>query len=81
MQGENIFIKLSQRDYSGTNSDQYAQLLNTIFYNLSGNDEIKLFYDLLEKADQENKFISISDPENIKDEYSFSDLIITDKFY
>lgn len=81
MQGENIFKKLSQRDYSGTNSDQYAQLLNTIFYNLSGNDEIKLFYDLLEKADQENNFISISDPENIKDEYSFSDLIITDKFY
>lgn len=80
MEGENIFKKLSQRDYSGTNSDQYAQLLNTIFYHLSGNDEIKLFYDLLEKADNENKFISISDPENIKDEYSFSDLIITDKF-
>lgn len=80
MEGEKIYKKLSQRDYTGSNSDKYAQLLQTVFTHLSGNNEILEFYELLNTAETQNKYISIEDPVNSKDEYSFSDLIITDNF-
>ncbi|WP_312342937.1 hypothetical protein [Chryseobacterium binzhouense] len=76
MNGEKLYLKLSQRDYSGTDSDIYAQLLTTIFFNLSGNDEIQKFFDLIEKAEDQNKKISVNDAANENDEYRFSDLIL-----
>ncbi|REC50816.1 hypothetical protein DRF62_18660 [Chryseobacterium piscium] len=80
MEGERIYKKLSKRDHTGSNSDKYAQLLQTIFLHLSGNNEIKMFYELLDRAQKQNKLLSIDDPDNVKDEYCFSDLIITDNF-
>lgn len=76
MEGEKLYLNLSQQDFTGTKADQYAQLLNTIFYHLSGTGEIGKFYDLLETAERENKRIEINDPSNIKDEYFFKDLIL-----
>ncbi|MXS70270.1 hypothetical protein GSF70_03490 [Flavobacteriaceae bacterium W22] len=76
MKGENLYLKLSQRDYSGTDTDIYAQLLITIFFHLSGNNEIDKFYELIEKAEEQNKKISIIETANDNDEYYFSDLIL-----
>lgn len=76
MTGNELFQKLSQRDYSGSDSDNYAQLLSTIFFHLSNSTEIENFYSLLTIANNENKMIAIHDPENIKDEYFYSDLIL-----
>ncbi|MBV6880941.1 hypothetical protein NG800_012970 [Epilithonimonas ginsengisoli] len=76
MTGNELFQKLSIRDYSGSDADNYAQLLSTLFFHLSANNEIKQFYELLEIADSRGKLISINDSTNIKDEYFYSDLIL-----
>lgn len=76
MNGKQLFQKLSQRDYSGSDSDNYAQLLQTIFFHLAGSNEELKFYELLEVSNIENKKIAINDPENNKDEYFYSDLIL-----
>lgn len=76
MNGKLLFQKLSQRDYSGSDSDNYAQLLQTIFLHLAGSNEVSKFYELLEVSNNENKKIAINDPENNKDEYFYSDLIL-----
>ena len=76
MNGKQLFQKLSQRDYSGSDSDCYAQLLQTIFLHLAGSNEVSKFYELLEVSNNENKKIAINDPENNKDEYFYSDLIL-----
>lgn len=76
MNGKQLFQKLSQRDYSGNDSDIYAQLLQTIFLHLAGSNEVSKFYELLEVSNNENKKIAINDPENNKDEYFYSDLIL-----
>ncbi|TDX84058.1 hypothetical protein [Epilithonimonas xixisoli] len=76
MIGNELFQKLSHRDYSGSDLDNYAQLLSTIFFHLSNSNEIENFFSLLVKANSENKMIAIHDPENIKDEYFYSDLIL-----
>lgn len=55
MTGNELFQKLSQRDYSGNVSDNYAQLLSTIFLHLSNSNEIENFYSFLAMADNENK--------------------------
>ncbi|WP_313600613.1 hypothetical protein [Epilithonimonas vandammei] len=76
MGGEQLYLKLSKRDYSGSDSDNYAQLLQTIFFHLAGSNEELKFYELLEVSKNENKKIAINDPENNKDEYFYSDLIL-----
>lgn len=45
--GNDLYKKLSQRDYSGRDSDTYAQFLQTIFYHIQGNNETDLFFKLI----------------------------------
>ena len=61
----------SKRDYSGSKADEYAQLLETIRFHI-GND----IFPLLEKAETENKKISIKDSDALVDEYSIDDVIL-----
>ena len=76
MKLNNLYLKLSERDYSNNDKDKYAQLLQTIHYHMSSNGEIDLFYNLLEKADKENKEIIIKPTSINLEEFSFSDLLI-----
>ncbi len=43
MKGDDLYKKLSIRDYSGSENDAYAQFLQTLFYNIQGENEIDLF--------------------------------------
>lgn len=66
MTGQELFNNLSKRDYSGSDEDNYAQLLNTLYRASIVHDEEKEFFLLLEKADQEGKQIAVkSDFEEI----------------
>ncbi len=57
MKGENLFNQYtSKRDYSGSNADEYAQLLITI-KNQIGNS----VYAILEKAESIGKKLNIKD--------------------
>ena len=68
MKGQNLYLKLSKRDYSGSSQDEYAQLLGTIFIHI--HTEI---FSLLEKADTLGKKLSLIDSE-ISDEYTVEDI-------
>jgi len=58
MTGKELFEKYTAlRDFSGSEDDEYAQLLQTIFYQI-GND----FFPLLEKAEAEGKKIDVVNP-------------------
>jgi len=57
MIGEELFKKLSQRDYSGSDQDLYAQWLQTLHYNLILSGQENQFFEMLEKAEKENKKI------------------------
>jgi len=61
MTGREIYNKLSQRDYSGSDQDQYAQLLYTIHFHAQANDELDAFYSFLESSERLNKKLSVSD--------------------
>ncbi|MCC2590347.1 hypothetical protein [Chryseobacterium sp. MFBS3-17] len=62
MSGKSLFEKLSVRDYSGSDADQYAQWLQTIHFQLKMNGQEDDFFKLLEKADEEKKQIVAQDP-------------------
>lgn len=69
MTGQQIFEQKTVRDYTGSEADEYAQLLMSIFMHI-GND----LYPLLEKAEKEGKKVDLKDVE--KDEIIISDLIL-----
>jgi hypothetical protein len=72
MKGEELYRRYSYRDYSGSDEDTYAQLLQTIFAHV-GTD----LFDLLERADVLNKKLSIIQPENsnmLRDEITVDDV-------
>lgn len=69
MSGEELYNKLSKRDYSGSDADQYAQLLQTLHLHLTLNKEEEDFYNMLLQAEKEGKKLAIIDDE--LDEYSF----------
>lgn len=73
MKGETLYIELSKRDYSGSDQDQYAQLLQSIHSSAFLNNELEEFYQLLEKAEEENKKISVKD---FPEEIFISDLVL-----
>lgn len=73
MKGKELYIKLSNRDYSGSDQDKYAQLLQTIHNSAFLNDELPQFYQLLEKAEAENKKIDVND---LQEEIFISDLVL-----
>lgn len=60
MLGKTLFNKYaSKRDFSGSAQDEYAQLLETLQLALP-ND----IYSLLEKADKQNKSLSVKETES-----------------
>lgn len=65
----------SKRDYSNSPSDQYAQLLETIFFHIG-----KELFKLLEKAEKESKKLEVLDlTENgtiLRDEIQLTDIIL-----
>ena len=72
MNGKDLFFKLSERDYSGSADDIYAQLLSTIFAHIG-----KDLFPLLEKAELENKRLSLKEHDEslLIDEYTKSDIL------
>lgn len=74
MTGKELFKKYTDRDFSGSEADVYAQTLLTIFAHV--HDDI---FPLLEKAEKENKKLDIkSFPENeqmLHDELVKEDII------
>ena len=58
--GEEIFNKyIAKRDYTGSEKDDYAQLLTTLFFHIG--EEI---YKLIELAENENKKLQLRDNMN-----------------
>ncbi|MFV0289665.1 MAG: hypothetical protein ACK5IJ_02025 [Mangrovibacterium sp.] len=56
MTGKEIYNSLiEKRDFSGSKSDEYAQLLETLYFSI--NEEL---FPMLEKAEKLNKKLSIS---------------------
>ena len=76
MKGNDSYKKLSQRDYSGRDSDTYAQFLQTIFYHIQGNNETDLFFKLIETSIEKNKRIEIKKESRGKEELFIEDLIL-----
>lgn len=75
MTGKELFIKYtSKRDYTGSKADEYAQLLQTIFFHI-GNE----LSDLLEKAEIKAKKLKVLDlTENgkiLRDEIQIADIV------
>ena len=76
MKGDDLYKKLSIRDYSGSEIDAYAQFLQTLFYNIQGENEIDLFFKLIENSVKQNKRIKIK-KESVNNENLFiNDLIL-----
>lgn len=76
MKGNELYLKLSKRDYTQTGKDQYSQLLKTLFFHLASSGEIEKFYNLLENAEIQNKKIFLKENRDKKDEYFFEDLTL-----
>lgn len=72
MSGENLFLKLSKRDFSGSEADLYAQELQTMFSHFAASGEISEFYSKLETAEKNGQKLSLADDE--ADEYSVESL-------
>ncbi|NJB83632.1 hypothetical protein [Wenyingzhuangia aestuarii] len=70
MNGQNLYLKLSKRDYSGSSQDEYAQLLGTLFNHV--HSEI---FNLLEKAEKLGKKLAVKNSENL-DEYTVEDIVL-----
>jgi hypothetical protein len=71
----------TQRDYSGSVQDSYAQDLETFLMHAQLNNDVEKFYQLLIKAEKLNKHISYKEmPEDIMyDDYFVSEMILVDK--
>lgn len=72
MNGKDLYFKYSERDFSGSVDDIYAQLLSTIFAHIG-----KDLFPLLEKAELDNKRLSLKEHDEslLIDEYTESDII------
>lgn len=70
MNGQNLYLKLSKRDYSGSSQDEYAQLLGTLFNHVHSG-----VFDLLERAEKLNKKLAIKNPQEL-DEYTIDDIVL-----
>ena len=58
--GFELYKQLSKRDYSGSESDQYAQLVGTLFSHFKSD-----LFPLLEKAEKEGKKLVLKSPEGV----------------
>lgn len=71
MTGEELYTKLSQRDFSGNEADEYAQFLQTVFCHIQDG-----IYPLLEKAEADGKRLDIASESVEHDEIVLDDLIL-----
>lgn len=76
MNGKELFkTYTSKRDYTGSKTDEYAQLLETIFFYIGSE-----IFDLLEKAEREGKRLKVLDlTENgkiLRDEIQITDIVL-----
>lgn len=71
----------TQRDYSGSVQDSYAQDLETFFHHAFLNNEVAAFYQLLIEAEKQNKQIGYNEPANdvLYDDYLVSQMVLMDK--
>lgn len=67
-----------QRDFSGSEIDSYAQDLTTFLFHAQMQGKANVFYELLEKAESENKKIAFIEPtkEILYDDYPVEELIL-----
>lgn len=68
--GMELFNKLTERDYSGSEQDTYAQLLRTIRMQCR---EIDL-PELLEKAEAQGKKVVLNVPEQVQNDELYDEL-------
>ena len=71
--GIELYEEIAQRDYSGNDADQYAQLLQTLFSHLRSD-----LFPLLEKAEQEGKKLALIEPKDqriLVNKYSLNNLL------
>lgn len=76
MKGKELYDSLiSKRDYTGSNADEYAQLLTTLFYNIDQD-----LFPLLESAHKDSKVLAlkpeISNGAVLVDEYTINDIVL-----
>lgn len=69
MTGQQLFEAKSQRDYTGSEADEYAQLLMSIFMHIGA-----ALFPLLEIAENEGRKVGLKDVE--KDEIMLTDLVL-----
>lgn len=70
-----------QRDHSGSTADEYTQDLYTFLAHAQLQNKAEVFYQLLEKAEKENKQMSFIEPapDILYDDYPVEDLILIEK--
>jgi hypothetical protein len=72
MTGEQLFTVKTKRDYSGSEIDNYAQTLMTIYSNIGG-----LIFPLLLQAEKENKKLDVKTfGDYLVDEITQADVIL-----
>ncbi len=77
MNGKEIFEHYTSfRDHSGSEQDEYAQLLETLFVHLL--DDL---FNLLEQAEQQGKVLALNEDylDDYLDEYTTSDVLLISK--
>lgn len=74
MDGKDIFKNIiNDRDYTGSVKDSYSQLIMTIYSNIG--DSI---FELLVKAEKENKILDIKKESEFNEEFNISDIELID---
>jgi hypothetical protein len=62
MKGKKIFENITKkRDLSNNSNNNYAQLLQTIFFELSAKGQTEDFYNLLELAETQSKKLTLKE--------------------
>ena len=69
MDGIKLYKELSKRDYSGSESDSYAQLLRTLFFNVQDN-----LFPILKSAHDQGKKLRLKNESLQNDEFTMSDI-------
>lgn len=69
MDGIKLYKELSKRDYSGSESDSYAQLLRTLFFNVQDN-----LFPILKSAQDQGKKLRLKNESLQNGEFTISDI-------
>lgn len=69
MDGIKLYKELSKRDYSGSESDSYAQLLRTLFFNVQDN-----LFPILKSAHDQGKKLRLKNESLQNGEFTMSDI-------